>query len=306
MGVFGTASKLGAVSVAVALLASCGGKSDDDDDATGDSGTTGGRETTGGTSGNGRGDTGGTATGGEGMDTPVRGGGPGEPDPEQPFSEPIPVGEVPPCNEEAPPLLEGYTYHALYRFEEPRGATLVDTIGVGQGTMQGASRGEGECGRGASFSGDGAHLELSDLGDVFQDGIAVGLWVRPTSVVSGEAHLVGDGPLGVTSFQLFLDDGVPVLRLADANYQWHDLLRASDPLEVDVWQYVQVAYNLDSAQLFVDGREVSTSNLIYTIQGSYNLLFIGATAAIDPCCPFERSFVGDLDEIAIYAAEPPL
>src|SRR5690349_4574176 len=213
MGVFGTASKLGAVSVAVALLISCGGKSDDDD-ATGDSSNTGGRETTGGGATGGQRETGAGGTAGEGMATPVRGGGPGEPDPDQPFSDPIPVGEVPPCNEEAPPLLEGYTYHALYRFEEPRGATLEDTIGIGQGTVQGASRGEGECGRGVSFSGDGAHLELSDLGDVFRDGIAVGLWVRPSSLVPGQAHLVGDGPWGITSFQLFLDAGVPVLRLA--------------------------------------------------------------------------------------------
>lgn len=313
MGVFGTLSRLGAVSVAVALVISCGGKAGDDgdDDATGGRRATGGRETTGdpGADPN----TGGRAAGSGGTsggatDTPVLGGGPGEPDPEQPFSDPIPVGEVPTCNEEAPPLLEGYTYHALYRFEEPRGATLEDTIGIGQGTIQGASRSEGECGRGVSFSADGAHLELTDLGDVFQDGIAVGLWVRPTSLVSGEAHLVGDGPWGVTSFQLFLDDGVPVLRIADSNYAWHDLLRASDPLELDAWQYIQVAYNSDTAELFIDGREIATSNLVYTIQGSYNLLYVGATATIDldPCCPYERSFVGDLDEIAIYAAQPPL
>jgi len=312
MGVFGTASKLGVVSVAVAFLVSCGGKSDDDDatplDTAGGRETTGGRPTvsaTGGVTGGAPETTGSGGSAGEGTDTPVHGGGPGKPDPEQPFSDPIPVGEVPPGIEEAPPLLEGHTYHALYRFEEPRGATLVDTLGIGQGTIQGASRGEGECGRGVSFNTDGAHLELSDLGDVFQDGIAVGLWVRPTSQVSGEAHLVGDGPWGVTSFQLFLDDGVPVLRLADDNAGWNDLLRASDPLELDVWQYVQIAYDLDTAQLFVDGREVATSSLIYSIPGSYNLLYVGATAALEPGQPFERSFVGDLDEIAIYAADPP-
>lgn len=286
--------------VALVLLA-CGGKAGSDDaKPSGGSGNGDLPEATGGTDGNaGRGGTAGEVTG-----PADRGGGPGMPDPEQPFSDPIPVGEVPPCIEDAPPLLEGYTYHALYRFEEERGPALVDTIGVGQGTMQGASRSDGQCGRGVSLT-EGAHLELSNLGPVFQNGIAIGLWVRPSSLVEGEAHLVGDGGGGVTSFQLVLEDGVPVFRLADSNYQWRDLMRANDALELGAWQYVQAAYNLDAGSLYVDGREVATTSLVYSIEGSYNTLAVGAITDTDgECCMLEHGFLGDLDEIAIYAATP--
>jgi hypothetical protein len=156
------------------------------------------------------------------------------------------------------------------------------------------------------FEADQAHLELSPVGEVFEYGIAVGLWVRPAALVEGEVHLVGDGGGGITSFQLVLEDGVPVFRLADANNQWNDLLRATDALEHDDRHYVQVVYDVGAGSMFIDGDEVATTRLVYPIQGSHNIVYVGArTSFDDPDYALGYGFVGDLDEIAIYSGNAP-
>jgi hypothetical protein len=216
-----------------------------------------------------------------------------------------------PCAADALSAFPGYTNVALYHFEETRGAQLRDSSGLVAtgdpalqaglgGTMVGARRGEGHCGRGLSLDGS-AHAELWPVGPQFDDGIAVGVWVRPTSIGAAEAHLVGDGGLGVSSFQLVLDAGYPVFRLSDAEGVWHELLRSSRPLVAGVWQFVSVSYEPGLGSLSVDGNEADTTDIVLPIAGSYNIIGVGGIINASPCCDYHHEFDGDLDEVAIFA-----
>jgi hypothetical protein len=217
------------------------------------------------------------------------------------YSDPVPAGEVPPCIAQAPSRLEGYTHVALYRFEEDRGRALVDTTRTGQGTLHGGLRTEGQCGQAVTFEAEDAHLELSAVGPVFGGGIAVGIWVRPSSTEAGEAHLVGDGGGGVATFQLVLVQGIPTFRISTRG-GWRDLLRAAEPLEPNEWHYLQATYDLEAGSLFIDGSEAAQATIAYPMEGSYNTIYAGAIRSTTPCCSFAHRFRGNLDEIAIYRA----
>jgi hypothetical protein len=216
-----------------------------------------------------------------------------------------------PCAAEALAAFPGYTNVALYHFEETRGAQLRDSsglvpsadpvLGVGLGgTVVGARRGEGHCGRGLSLAAN-AHAELSPVGTVFDAGVAVGVWVRPSSIGAAEAHLVGDGGLGLASFQLVLDAGHPVFLLSDRGGAMSELLRSSTPLVAGIWQYVSVSYEPGLGSLSVDGNEVATTDIIWPIAGSYNVIAVGGIINASPCCDYHHQFDGDIDEVAIFA-----
>ena len=231
------------------------------------------------------------------------GGGTQSPDPAQ--SSP----SLPACAGEALDM-PGYTNLALYHFEETQGAQLFDSSDLPAGSdsfrQQGGTllegrRTEGHCGRGLTFDSDGAHLEFGAMGgSSFDNGIAVSVWLRPASISPGEAHIVGDGAGGISSFQLVLDSGYPVFRLSNPLGEWDELLRASAPLVPGAWQHLTLTYEPGAGKLAVDGQALATTDTFHPIEGSYNIVAAGAITNLNPCCSYYHQYLGDLDELAVF------
>jgi hypothetical protein len=198
----------------------------------------------------------------------------------------------------------GFQPVALYRLDESGGAAVVDSSGHGAGgTIFNGIRGPGACGRGVTLDDPEARLELPAIGDIFAGGIAVELWLRPTSIQRGRVHLIGDGGGGLASFQLTLEDGFPAFRFEDSTTgNWRELLRSPVSVRAGAWQHVRAVYDGDTGngKLFIDGIEVSRTNRIVQVQGSYNRIYVGAVLSIDPCCSLTNQLAGDIDEIAIW------
>jgi hypothetical protein len=149
---------------------------------------------------------------------------------------------------------------------------------------------------------DEAHLDLPALGDALRGGVAVGAWLRPASISEGEAHVVGDGGGGVASFQVVLDGGYPVFRLSsETTGTWTEILRATTPLEPNVWQYLQLAYDGSSSRFFLDGAEIGSGDIIYAVPGSYNPIAVGAVVDVmSQTFSYHHQYLGDLDELVLF------
>jgi hypothetical protein len=130
--------------------------------------------------------------------------------------------------------------------------------------------------------------------------LALSVWLRPASIGDGEAHIVGDGGGGLTSFQLVLDSGVPVFRHSNPLGEWDELMRASAPLLPGTWQHLVVSYEPGAGQLTVDGSVLASTDLVHPIPGSYNTVAAGAITKLDPCCSYYHQYRGDFDELAIF------
>lgn len=198
----------------------------------------------------------------------------------------------------------GFSPVAVYHLDEASGPQVVESTGHGgSGTIVNGMRGPGACGMGVTLDGAGGRIELPPVGQVLANGVAAELWLRPTSIQAGEAHLVGDGGGGLASFQLVLEDGVPVFRLSDRNSgEWREILRSSRPLRAGVWQHVRAAYEVDvgRGQLLVDGVEVARTTRILPVEPSFNTLYVGAIMESSPCCSIGRQLLADLDEIVVW------
>jgi hypothetical protein len=202
---------------------------------------------------------------------------------------------------------------ALYHLQESGGAAVLDSSGNaydgGQslnmepgGTINGGGRIDGACGRGVTLDGADSNLTLSPVGDVFGGGIAVELWLRPSSISTGEAHLIGDGGGGLASFQLVLVTGVPVFRVSGEYSGWSDLVRSTVAVQSGQWQHLRAVYDAFSgdAGMYVNGTELANANRILTVPVSLNRIYVGAVVSVATCCPIINEFVGDLDELAVW------
>ncbi len=211
------------------------------------------------------------------------------------------------------PALSGWTALALYHLDESGGAQVLDSSGntydggkglnmAPGGTINGGGRVDGACGRGVTLDGADSNLTLSPVGDGFGGGIAVELWLRPTSISTGEAHLIGDGGGGLASFQLVLVAGMPVFRVSGEYSGWFDLVRSTVAVQVGQWQHLRAVYDAFSgdSRIFIDGTEVARANRILTVPSSMNRIYVGAVISIATCCPLINEFVGDLDELVVW------
>lgn len=200
------------------------------------------------------------------------------------------------------PSFHDYTLVASYPFEEPSGADVLDSgKHFAAGVIDGGRRSEGACGRGLTLDGNDSRVELQPMGEVFAEGIGVNLWVRPNVVQDGTVHLLGDGGGGLASFQLVLDDSFLVFRLSDSDTgQWHELLRSPYPLPAGAWHEVGATYDGNLGRLMIDREVVDENERIMPIEGSYNIVYVGAVMDISDCCSIVNELVGDVDEITIW------
>lgn len=211
------------------------------------------------------------------------------------------------------PAPYGYHLAAPYRFEELSGSTVLDATDNAatvdlmsgnrpHGTIEGGTREEGACNRGVAFDGDDTRLELAPVGNRFQQGIAVELWLRPAGLQAGEVHLVGDGDLGLATFQLTLDGGVPAFKLRDRDGtgMWRELVRAPADLGVGVWTHLRATYDGTTATLFVNGRAGASSRRTMSVAASVNRIYVAGRMRGNPCCSIEHEFIGSIDEVAIW------
>jgi hypothetical protein len=205
-----------------------------------------------------------------------------------------------------------YRLLGLYHFEEASGAHAEDSAGVITevdphfgielgGTLHGATRSAGACGRGLALDGEDTNVVLNPVGDVFQRGIAAELWFRAAERQEGEAHLLGDGGGGLASFQLVLVDGFPVFRLVDQNNGFRDVATSGVAIEPGEWHHLRGRYDGDKAELLLDGVLVGGSSRIFPVEGSHNIITVGARDDLSPCCSTAYEFIGDVDEVAIWA-----
>lgn len=198
----------------------------------------------------------------------------------------------------------GFSPVVVYQLDEASGPQVVESTGQGaSGTIVNGMRGPGACGPGVTLDGAGGRIELRPVGDVFANGVAAELWLRPTSLQPGEVHLLGDGGGGLASFQLVLVEGIPVFRLMDrASGEWRDIIRSPQPVRAGIWQHLRAVYEVDAGrgQLFVDSVEVGRTTRILPVEPSFNTLYVGAIMETSPCCSIGRQLLADVDEIVIW------
>jgi len=217
-----------------------------------------------------------------------------------------------------PTFEDEYEVVSRYYLDEPSGASLINEVDVplvntsvpSPASAHAVQRVEGACGRALRFLGRDSRLELPAVGEVFARGIALDLWIRPARLVAAEPmlddkgepipfvqHVIGDGELGLTSFRLILEDGVPVFSISDNG--WRELLRSDRVLALNEWQHVRITYDTDFGSVQIDGVEVATLELSSPVPSSVNTIYVGSTLT-----QFEQpnqAFAGDLDELTILA-----
>jgi hypothetical protein len=185
---------------------------------------------------------------------------------------------------------------AAYGFNEPAGsAEVVDASGQGnEGIISGAIRtAAGRFGGALSFDGTSAWVTIADAPSLdLTDGLTISAWVNPTARTSWRTVALKEASPGLAYALYAADDA---LKPAGYINVFEDTAVTSPAdLLLNVWTHLAFTYDGGVMRLYVNGTEVSTTNVAGATSVSNGPLRIGGNSV------WGEYFRGLIDEVRIY------
>ncbi len=199
------------------------------------------------------------------------------------------------------PLSAGITNGlvAWYKLDETNGTTAASSVGTGldgtiTGTTASASWRLGRMDRAFEFDGTNDQITVSDADDLdVSNAFTLSAWVCPHA---------NDAEAGTTNVQTLVEKtGAYSLVLSDRRPQISvpglttNLFDVSNRVPQKLWSHVAAAYDGTNMVLYLDGAEVSSTNVTGTVQTNAANLGIGTTLGTT-----NRWFDGLIDDLRIY------
>jgi hypothetical protein len=183
----------------------------------------------------------------------------------------------------------------LWHFDTGAGITVYDDGPRAlNGSIYGASWGEGKFNTGLAFGGPSQHAQLPYHNDLFPPStITIEAWIKPTAVVDGFiydtqwTHALHVVPIGGKLHAMFTI-GVTSKPFVDAV--------ATEPLELNKWSHVAGTHDGTAARIWVNGKLQGETTAVGTILRYYYC----ETPAVGSWCNGGGGFfIGNIDEVRV-------
>jgi hypothetical protein len=185
---------------------------------------------------------------------------------------------------------------ASWSLNEGSGQIIYDSTGNGHhGTIGTAAwAAGGRIGNALSFGGSSMTSIASSIGLELSQAITVEAWVKPAAA-AGVLTVVAKDHGTSLAYGLFSRKGpagLPngVLRIACKDVE----VNGSEPLVLNAWSHLALAYDGVAVRLFVNGVQVGSQAATGPIETSSGTLHIGGSSAPG------QHFKGLIDEVRIY------
>ncbi len=182
---------------------------------------------------------------------------------------------------------------AAYSFDEGAGSVLTDASGNGHdGTISGATWAGGHDGGALSFNGTSASVDLGALGTFYQNGFTLEAWLQKATTKKDVGVLGTWTPSGGPMIWIDHIVGDYQLTLGASGLQYY--LDSGHPASVGQWQHVAATFDGSTARFYIDGTEVASRSVTYSV-GTSNAWRIGGYGS-----PAGNFFDGLIDNVRIY------
>jgi concanavalin A-like lectin/glucanase superfamily protein/Big-like domain-containing protein len=184
---------------------------------------------------------------------------------------------------------------AAFGFEETTGTTATDASGSGNtGTINGPIRSlTGKFGSALSFDGVNDQVNVPDANSLdLSNAMTLEAWVRPSVLSAWRTVLMKEQTAGLV-YGLYAngDTNRPSVHIyTNAERD----IRGTAAVPVNAWTHVAATYDGAVLRFFVNGTQVSTSNVAGTILASTGQLRIGGNNI------WGEWFSGLIDEVRVY------
>ncbi len=194
---------------------------------------------------------------------------------------------------------------AAWGFNEASGTTATDASGNANTVtlIGGLARVASTAGHGSalSFSGSGQYLTApnSTSLDIAGQALTLSMWVNPSTTSSGDQVVIGKhwnttmtSPYYQYGIEFQSNGSRPVFQIGTTGGTMQAAM--STTLTKGTWSHLAIVWNGTTAQFYVNGTLVQTSNLTATITARGNPLRLGADAGT------QQFYKGLLDDVRIY------
>lgn len=191
-----------------------------------------------------------------------------------------------------PDLLAG-----AWLFDNCSSPTAIDSLGLNDGTISGASRVAGFQGPGMSFDGINDFVNLGASSDFeFSDTFTIAFWVNTNQSASFKTLLAKNRLGNSFSYQVLLNNGIPSMTLGGT--QNAGPYNANASIADGTWHHVAWVLTEGTLRVYIDGAEDASFT---GVSGSINAnagaeLWIGNRND-----KTDRGFSGTLDELRIFS-----
>ena len=187
---------------------------------------------------------------------------------------------------------------AAYSFDAATGTSLTDNSGSGNtGTISGATwTGAGKSGGALAFDGVNDIVTIADKASLdLTTGMTLEAWVRPTANSTWRT-VVTKETSGNLTYGLFSNSDTPqpsaIVSIGSNPIQ--DITRGPSEVAMSTWTHLASTYDGAVLRLYVNGTEVSTTNVTGAMANSAGPLQIGGNNV------WAEWFQGQIDDLRIY------
>ncbi|KOH46933.1 hypothetical protein NC99_03330 [Sunxiuqinia dokdonensis] len=187
-----------------------------------------------------------------------------------------------------------------YLFEEPAGATVVDSQGSNDGTLMNEElRVEGVNGDGLKLTGTG-HINLGNsFGANVQDELTLSAWIQPQSISTGYQGIIMHGGPNTDTYALYIHPGNQSIsfKTSGTTSAWTSIPNIASLWDGN-WHHLAVSYDGSKKIIYLDGEILFTVDATGSIESGegYNLLIGAGRDDENPTLLYE----GLIDEVRIY------
>lgn len=183
---------------------------------------------------------------------------------------------------------------AAYSFDEGSGATVSDSAGDHDGTIEGATRVyAGKYGSALEFDGVDDLVTVPDAAELDLTGsFTLEAWVKPDTTTAGPTISKAENVEGISGYALSARyAGKPTGHVADSGTI--KAVSGPDALPVEAWSHIAATSDGTTLRLYIDGELVASASGI-PVKATATSLAIGHSQILNSW------FDGQIDEVRLY------